>query len=105
MIKQRIKKWVTNNNQRVLVGYLIADTLLDNPDFVSIGISICHPTDKFDREVGELLAYQRINKYDTNIVIKDKYRYYEIQFDHFLSRCRRYFKDKNVIVPKIFFIQ
>lgn len=105
MIKQRIKIWDDKDND-ITVGYMIADVI--NINYVAIGVSVCHSSDKFDREIGELLAYHRIYTPYKQYKIKNYNKQYgmrvQTQVQQFIERCSRYYKDKAIILPRIEYI-
>lgn len=112
MIKQRIRIQ-DEKGSMVTIGYLMADYLPTDETIVSIGISVCHKTDEFDREKGETLAFERllrplettrIRELDCDCGCGHRRRdEYSIrnQLDNFIDRCFNYYKDRNVILPKI----
>ena len=83
------------NRSRQPIGVLAAQAYEKNPDQVIIGWSLCNRRagDRFDRQRGVQIAYQRsATGSDAGV----PYSLAE-QYMKFLNRSRRYFKNKSVI--------
>ena len=106
MLIQRIRVENDYGNNEC-VGYMVANPMDSNKDFVTIGISLCHRSDRHNKKQGRELAIMRTNNYTIPYKIKStKYFYNDIYncILNFLGRCSAFYKDKNVILPKIKFI-
>ena len=74
---------------------------------VSIGLSICHETDKFDKVKGRKMAEERVQFYRVPYQLKNRYNCRMIdetvwvQFIQFVDRCNRYYRNSMVILPKV----
>ena len=89
------------------VGYMVAN-YTNSGNFVSIGVSICHHKDQFDKKLGRKLAAERVNDYRMPLRIPEPYNnnYYSIesQYDYFVKRTVQRFKGANVILPSVTFV-
>lgn len=106
MIKQRIK-----GKDNETIGYMVADVVgnsLPFNNFISIGISLCHKKDKFNKGIGEVIAIKRMCEYEKTYKFRDTNTPYRSnmgdQLNSFVFRCNRYYKDKCVILPKVEFV-
>jgi len=90
-----------------VIGYMVAATVPGNPRYVSIGMAICNIEDKFNKEEGKRLAMARVANYNTEMVFVDRevqhgiVDYLSEQLDYFSARACRYFRNQNLIIPKI----
>lgn len=84
------------NSKRHPVGVLAAAPSDSNPREVIIGWSLCNRSagDKFDKRKGVEIAYER-SLASSVANIPDSMNE---QYEEFVSRASRYFKDRNVIV-------
>ena len=85
---------------------------------VSIGMSMCHKDDKFDCNKALVLARLRTKNFIEEYKIKNKlvlcnnpfnpkyqmFKPVETLLYQFIERCRRYYKNKPIIMPNIKFI-
>ena len=112
-IKQNWKGQVRN------IGCLVAKLIQisDDPNYpymVAIGVSFCNTRhDKFDKRIAEDIAIGRAMNHHKEYKLKDKQLYYDDsrgivylkdEVERFILRCMRYYKDKNIILPKIIFV-
>lgn len=71
-----------------------------NTNLVTIGISVCHKSDVWDKEIGRSKAFHRtdllINRQRYQLPISHKREIY-----NFYERCIRYFKNDLIILPNI----
>ena len=96
------------------VGCLVAKLVSvskdkDTPLFVTVGLSMCNTKhDKFNKKIGRELAITRAEEYWKEYVFKNRqvstYQNVETELQNFISSCVRYYKNKSIIMPKIFFI-
>ena len=95
------------------MGVMVATVDEENPMYVHIGISLCHEHDKFDKTIGYNLAKNRIKNPNNWYKIKTysyKHRYNPTGYitgtneviDSFIDRCSAYFKNKMIVIPKIY---
>lgn len=69
-IQSKIKKFTDFTGAErtfVIVG---VSRIVDNIKILSIGLSICHPDDEFDTNIGFKVAYQKAINSKNNLVIK-----------------------------------
>jgi hypothetical protein len=136
MLKQRLRLY-NDRNELEIVGVMIADItplshvgiqinpegIIQFSEFVSIGISMCHKNDRYNKKYGENIAFERHYNFRQTQVLKERwsvwnvdrvnkkfeaFRYYDDRHDNikkqiewFLERCQRYYKDKSIIMPRI----
>lgn len=79
------------------------------PFFVAIGLSMCNTEhDTFSKKIGRELALARAEEYWKKYEFKNRqiseYRYIETELQNFISSCIKYYKNKNIIMPKFFII-
>lgn len=76
------------------------------PNIVTIGISMCHPNDTFNKYIGRELAMQEAFKqYSGNHYTKidmSMNNYFMMNaIRNFIDRCEKYFKNCLVVYPKL----
>jgi predicted transcriptional regulator len=88
------------------VGCLVAKLI--TPSIVGIGLSLCNTEhDCFSKKIGRDLAITRAN--ESHKEYRYKFRYIsentnlKKEVKIFLSACMKYYTDKSIILPKIFF--
>lgn len=77
-------------------GVWVATPSAHNPNEIFIGFSLCNKSlgDKFDKDIGYNIARQRSYKAST-VDIPDSLKE---GYNFFFDRCKRYFKDRQVMV-------
>ena len=111
-MEYELKQYIRDEFNRPM-GVMIATVDEENPMYVHIGISLCHEHDKFDKTVGYNLAKNRIKNPNNWYKLKI-YNYKHIDniekcyistseiIDKFVDRCSAYFKNKMIVLPKIY---
>ena len=96
------------------VGCLVAKLVAvsnhkDSPFFVAIGLSLCNTEhDSFNKKIGRELAIARAEEYwkEHKFVNRQISEWQDVDTElyNFIQSCIRYYKNKNIIFPKIVFI-
>ena len=92
-MSKEIRQYIRNKD-RSPKGVFIAVRDSNMKDVVSIGWSLCHKNDKYDKARAEQIAYNRALKYSTVAIPQSIC----MELDNFVSRCERYFKTTNISV-------
>ena len=95
------------------IGCLVAKLVstsndVNSPFFVAIGLSQCNTEhDSFNKKIGRELAIARANVYwkESKFVNRQisEYRDTCIELINFVASCTRYYRNKSIIMPKIYF--
>ena len=96
------------------VGCLVAKLVAvsnhkDSPFFVAIGLSLCNTEhDSFNKKIGRELAIARAEEYwkEYKFVNRQISEWQDVDTElfNFIQSCIRYYRNKNIIFPKIVFI-
>ena len=96
------------------VGCLVAKLVAvsnhkDSPFFVAIGLSLCNTEhDSFNKKIGRELAIARAEEYwkEHKFVNRQISEWQDVDTElyNFIQSCIMYYKNKNIIFPKIVFI-
>ena len=96
------------------VGCLVAKLVAvsnhkDSPFFVAIGLSLCNTEhDSFNKKIGRELAIARAEEYwkEHKFVNRriSEWQDVDTELFNFIQSCKRYYRNKNIIFPKIVFI-
>ena len=96
------------------VGCLVAKLVAvsnhkDSPFFVAIGLSLCNTEhDSFNKKIGRELAIARAEEYwkEHKFVNRQISEWQDVDTElyNFIQSCIRYYRNKNIIFPKIVFI-
>ena len=96
------------------VGCLVAKLVAvsnhkDSPFFVAIGLSLCNTEhDSFNKKIGRELAIARAEEYwkEHKFVNRQISEWQDVDTElfNFIQSCIRYYRNKNIIFPKIIFI-
>lgn len=96
------------------VGCLVAKLVAvsnhkDSPFFVAIGLSLCNTEhDSFNKKIGRELAIARAKEYwkEYKFVNRQISEWQDVDTElfNFIQSCIRYYRNKNIIFPKIVFI-
>ena len=96
------------------VGCLVAKLVAvsnhkDSPFFVAIGLSLCNTEhDSFNKKIGRELAIARAEEYwkEYKFVNRQISEWQDVdtELSNFIQSCIMYYKNKNIIFPKIVFI-
>ena len=118
----RLKKFIMQDigqgQNRKPIGCMVARLVPvspnpDSPYMVAIGVSLCNTEyDKFNKRIAEQMAIMRATLYYNSYKLKDKclgarenkFHYLHNEINEFIEKCSRYYKDKNIILPKIIFV-
>ena len=84
------------NTHRQPIGCFVAQKM--NDEEVRYGWSLCCKKDKFNKRFGLQLAFNRVEKYDVDAMIKKIPESMIDQFCRFTQRAARYFKKTDVPV-------
>ena len=89
------------------IGCLVAKPISET--FIAIGLSMCNTKhDTFNKKIGKELATSRAEKYQKEYKVMNHYIDYGItvldELRCFIQSCGKYYKNKNIILPKIIFI-
>lgn len=109
MVLERIWSWNPKRNKSHglnTMGYMAADI---HKGVVTIGVSICHESDTFKTKIGRAMAIERISK-PISMVIKEDggwnpANFFELQYLRFVQRVVKYYKEFEVVLPNITFIE
>lgn len=109
-MEYKLKQYIRDND-RNLIGLMVAIVDSDNNNYVHIGVSLCHKEDKFDKDKAHELAILRATNPNKWYKIKGFYSCVdegwrchvdiEEQINKFMTRAMTYFQDKMVVIPKI----
>ena len=96
------------------VGCLVAKLVAvsnhkDSPFFVAIGLSLCNTEhDSFNKKIGRELAIARAEEYwkEYKFVNRQISEWQDVDTElfNFIQSCIKYYRNKNIIFPKIVFI-
>ena len=92
------------------VGCLVAKLVAvsnhkDSPFFVAIGLSLCNTEhDSFNKKIGRELAIARAEEYWKEHKFVNRQIDVDTELFNFIQSCIRYYRNKNIIFPKIVFI-
>ena len=96
------------------VGCLVAKLVAvsnhkDSPFFVAIGLSLCNTEhDSFNKKIGRELAIARAEEYwkEYKFVNRQISEWQDVDTElfNFIQNCIRYYRNKNIIFPKIVYI-
>lgn len=96
------------------VGCLVAKLVAvsnhkDSPFFVAIGLSLCNTEhDSFNKKIGRELAITRAEEYwkEHKFVNRQISEWQDVDTElyNFIQSCIKYYRNKNIIFPKIIFI-
>lgn len=114
----KLKQYI-RDEYRTPYGVIVAEPIIvGNTVVVSIGMSVCHDSDKFDKKLAYELAANRAVTCEWHRIknLPPKFHQsYRIDYEHmirslydecnkFVARCQAYYKNLHVLSPRIVFI-